>query len=134
MEGFQIYTANGNIIPSVFVKLDATYTTPNQGNRVIVAGAGERVIGVSQKGTRETPLSGLDNGYAAIAGQSLQVFTPGCVAPLALGATVAEGDLLMPTTDGTAIPHTNGNWYGAIAPMAGIAGQIMECLVQIGYR
>lgn len=136
MEGFQIYTANGNITPSTFVKIDTTLSTPNLGNRVITAGSGDRPIGVAQKGTRETPLSGLDTGFAAIAGQSLQVFTEGMVAPLALGGTVTAGDLLMPNTngDGTAITATNGNWYGAVAPMSGIAGQLMECQVLIGYR
>jgi len=132
MEGFVVWTANGDIRPSRFVKIDATLTTPNQGNRCLECDAGETPIGVSQKGTRYTPLTGLDNGFAASAGQGLQVYGLGQVAPLELGGTVAPGDYLKSDADGKGVAASVGEYYGAVAPMAGISGQIMDVQVVFG--
>jgi len=142
MGGLPVYVANGNIPPSVFVKIDATLSTPNLGNAVIVAGSGDSPIGISQKGTRYTPLPNaggqatLDNGYAAIAGQDIGVFLMGSEGvPLLLGGNVTAGDWLKPNTtgDGTGITTTTpGDHYGARATMSGLAGQIIDVQMVAG--
>jgi hypothetical protein len=141
MEGNLIACSSGIITCSTFVSVDTTQTTPNQGNRVVQSPSGGQPIGVAQKGSRYTPYPGLNPapGNLATTGtsvQELQVYTIGQWAPLLLGGTVTAGALLMPDLlgGGTAITHTASNWYGAQAPMSGISGQIMDCLVMPGYN
>jgi hypothetical protein len=122
--------ANGTIAPARFVKQD---TTTN--NAFLQAGSGDKVVGISQKGTRRTPYSGLDDGNAAIAGEPLHVFGPPETAPLELGGTVAAGDLLKPDTNGKGITAgSDGDFYGALSPQAGGSGDIIEVQVMLGMR
>lgn len=133
MEGFQVMVANGDIYPSRFVKIDATLTTPNQGNKVIMCSSNDKPIGISQKGTRYTPLSGLDNGLAAQTNQELQVYILGQVAPLEIGGAVPPGANLKSDNNGRGILTTTaGDHYGAISPMAAITTQIVDVQVVLG--
>jgi len=94
--------AGGNVPPSRIVKLSTTAD-----NTVLVsASATSPNIGVSQKGTRRAPGTGDDDGYAAIAGENLQVYGPSCVAPVEYGGTVAAGDALTSDSAGRAIATT----------------------------
>lgn len=121
--------ANGNIKPYRFVRLDTTAT-----GRVVQAGAGEKIWGVSQKGTRLPPLSdgiiSLDDGYAAIAGESLNIFGPGegGMEVLVMCGTVAvtAGDRLKSGTDGEAITTvTDTQEVGAIALRSAVSGELV---------
>src|SRR5262245_35890162 len=118
--------ANGNIPPSRFVKLDTTAE-----GRVLLCGAGERVYGVSQPGTRNAPYSSLDDGFAAIAGENLQIYGPGDKdIPLELGGTVTIGARLKSDVSGRAVATTtNLDEYGAIAMASGTSNQLIPVQV-----
>ena len=117
--------ASGNIAPSRFVKLDTTGD-----NLVAQAGSGEKCYGICQPDTRRTPYSTLDDGYAAIAGEDVKVFSVGEVCLLELVATVSPGDRLKSDTNGKGTPvGSNNDEYGAIALVAGVSGQLI--MVQV---
>lgn len=116
-------TANGNIAPSRFVRLDTTAD-----GRVVQAGAGEKIYGISQPGTRRASYSSLDDGYCAIVGESLQIYGPGSDKDvmLELGGTVSAGDRLKSDADGKGVvTTTSGNEVGAIAQVGGTSGQLI---------
>jgi hypothetical protein len=119
-------TANGNIRPSRFVKLDSSGD-----NLVAESDADDPCYGISQAGTRRTPYSSLDDGYAAIAGEDLEVFGVGEVCMLELGATATVGARLKSDADGKGTPVTTDlDEYGAIALVAGTSGKLIQVLVQ----
>lgn len=126
-------TANGNILPSRFCKVDTTYTA---GLRVIAAGASDRPIGISQKGslymvgTAANPQAGTGNQYAAVAGDDIRLFVdPDCGA-LELGGTVTVGASLKPSTNGVGIATTTpGDIIGAVALQAGVSGDVINVRV-----
>jgi len=116
--------ANGNIKPYRFVKLDTTTI-----GRILQATAGSQIWGVSQLGTRWPPWGPLDDGYAAVAGESLNVFGPGDLTGFNIlvkagqNATIGIGNKLKSDSDGCAIPTTTaGDEYGAIALRSGTGG------------
>jgi hypothetical protein len=122
--------ANGNITPARFVKVDTTTD-----NHVLQCGANEKCVGISQKGQRSAPYPGLQDGYAAIAGESLQVWSLDETAPLEYGGTVAAGDYLESDASGRGVACTvDGHYYGAIAGQAGVIGQVCEVLVVLGQK
>ncbi len=128
-----VYVANGNITPSTFVAIDGTYgATPNAGNRVITAVSGTAPIGVAQKGTRYTPLTGLDTGYAATTGQDVGVYLPGQVAPMAMSAACKAGDWIKPDASGGGFGVTTTtatDYVGGKVAMAAASSQIVDMLV-----
>ena len=103
------YMANGNILPSVFVQIDTAGTgqTANPAySKVIAAASGSQPVGVSQAGTKYTPVTGVTDVNAAEAGDMVQVFGEGeSQVLLLLTGSVAAGQLLKPdaTGNGTAI-------------------------------
>ena len=115
-------TANGNIAPSRFVILDTT----NFGN-VTQCALNGIPYGVSQPGTRNAPYPGLDDGYAAIAGDHLFIYgPPDKDIMLELGGTVAIGDHLESDSSGRGVTTTTtGQWIGAIAQAPGTIGQLI---------
>ena len=136
----QSFVFGGNVAPSRFV----TQTTPNR--TVIVASSGNPVIGITGKATHNVPgtIGGVavDDGFAGVNGMSAPVFVQGDSEDghdiwIELDGTVAWGDLLKPGTnnDGKAITAgTDGDFYGARAMAAGVAGQLIKCQVMIGIR
>ena len=114
--------ANGNIAPSRFVKTDTTGD-----GLALQAGAGDKILGVSQAGTRRTPYGGLDDGFAAIAGEDLEVFVQGeHNVMLELGGTVVAGDRLKSDANGKGITTTTtGDEMGAATDVAGTSGQVI---------
>jgi hypothetical protein len=113
--------SNGSIAPCRFVKQDTSYD-----NRVAQAGAGEKVFGVSQQGTRRTPYGALDDGYAAIAGEDISVYGAHEVCMLELGGTVTRGDRLKADSDGKGVAtSTDHDEYGAVARVSGVSGQLI---------
>lgn len=121
------YVAGGNISPAVFVMLSTTADST-----ILQATAGALTIGVSSRSTHTAPLSGLDDGYNAVEGESVRIFVEGEVCGLTLGGTVAAGDRLKATTNGVAITGTAGATYGARALEAGISGEIIQVIVENG--
>lgn len=122
------FKAGGNISPARFVKPDTT--TDEQ---VLQCGAGDRIIGVSQAGTHRTPYSTLDDGYAAVATEEIEVFGIGEQPWLELGGTVAVGDRLKADANGKGVATTTDlDEWGAIALQAGIVGQLARVQV-VGY-
>jgi hypothetical protein len=117
--------AGGNIPPSRFVKMSAA-------NTVVLCGAGELPIGISQRGTRNTPYSSLDDGYAAIAGESLQVYGLNETCVLELGGTIAATDVIKSDANGKGVAAGNGDKYGAMASQPGTSGKLSEVLVAFG--
>ena len=88
--------AGGNIVPCTFVKVDTAT------GKVVTCGAGEDMVGIAQQHTRRAPLTGLDDGYAAIDGEPLEIFCPpDDSALLSIGGTVLPGQLLK--SDGTGL-------------------------------
>lgn len=123
----QSMMAGGNVAPSRFVKLDTTYP-----GYVTAAGAGDRPYGVSQPGTRQPPIEGLDDGYAGVQGvNSIEVFTAEDQCWLEVGAAVSVGDYLKPSTNGVGITASaDGDIYGAIAlAPATASGQLIRVRV-----
>lgn len=119
--------ANGNIAPSRFLKQDTTVD-----NKCLQAGAGNKLIGVSQRGTRNTPYSTLEDGFCAIAGEDLQIYGPEETCLLELGGTVAAGDRLKADANGKGVTAASGDEYGAIAGQAGTSGKLIEVVVELG--
>ncbi|VTS00597.1 hypothetical protein [Tuwongella immobilis] len=123
--------AGGDIYPARFVRLD-----PSADGKVLAAGAGGLVWGISQPGTRMPPFDGLDDGKAAIAGENVRVFGPGedqrCM--LEIGADVTRGQLLKSDTNSKGVPvSANNDVYGAVALASGKAGDLIEVEIRIGY-
>lgn len=126
--------SNGNIAPSRFVMFDATSPV---GGRVIqsddgtIAGispAGGKIFGISQTGTRNAPYPALDDGFAAIAGENLLVYTfSDKEAWLQIGTGGCNaGDYLKSAADGTGIvTTTTGDNVGARAKQSGLAGDLV---------
>lgn len=121
--------AGGNIAPARFVKQSTTAD-----HKCLLAGANAVPIGISQRGTRNTPYSSLDDGYAAIDGENIQIHGLGDTAILECGGTVAAGDRLKADASGKGVACTSasGDNYGAIASEAGTDGKLIEVQVQIG--
>lgn len=118
------FVAGGNITPSRFVSLSTT------SDRTVVQSVNgdTTIIGISQPGTHLTPLLTLDDGFAAIAGENLRVYTKGDPeAWLELGGTVAAGDLLTPDSSGRGTTASGAaTFFGARALQAGVLGQIVK--------
>jgi len=115
--------STGNIVPSVFVKLSTTLD-----GKVTQCGAGDKIYGISQPGERNLPFTGLQDGFAAIAGENLRIYGPGEDKDvlLRLGGTVAPGDRLKSDASGFGvITTTPADEVGAIAQQVGVSGQII---------
>lgn len=115
--------ANGNIEPCRFVKLDST----DQG-RCVKAGAGEAIFGISQPSERRMALSGWQDGYAAIAGEMINVIGPGDDAALLdIGGPVTYGDYLKSDSAGKGVTAgTDKDNVGAQAMASGVSGDRIQ--------
>ena len=118
------FCAGGNIGPSKFVKLSTAAD-----NKVLQAGAGEMPIGVSQRGTRNAPYSSLDDGYAAISGENLQVHGPGELAVVECGGTVTAGTSVKSDGSGDAVDASAGDKCGGFAHQSRSDGQLVLIFV-----
>src|SRR4051812_41273671 len=90
--------ATGNVRPARFVILSTTDDKCTE-----ASASSSPIYGVSGRGARTPPLSGLDDTYHAIAGETVLIYGPGdkdCV--VELGGTVTAGDALTATTAGVA--------------------------------
>jgi hypothetical protein len=118
--------ASGTIRSARFCKVSGDFT-------VAECDAGEKVIGVSQVGSKTAPIPSVTTPVAAESGDSLQLHGPGALCNLTLGGTVTAGDWLMSDADGKGVLATDGNFYGAQALQGGATGQEVLVQVQLGY-
>jgi hypothetical protein len=96
------FFANGNINPSVCVKLDAT--TGKNFMVLQAAAATDKVIGVSEDGTRQPPGVTGSDGYAAHQNEPIKVYGAGDVCLLAIGSGgVTAGDYLKSDGNGAGV-------------------------------
>jgi hypothetical protein len=117
--------AGGNISPARFVTLSTSSSEPV----VTQSAANDAVWGISPKSTRRMALSGWDDGYAAIAGETMAVFGPGDdEALLELGeAVTAAGQYLQAGTDGKGeLATTDKDHVGAVALETGAIGDLIK--------
>ena len=118
--------ADGDVYPMRFVKLSTSTA-----ERLLQAGAGDMIFGVSQKGTRFFPVDFMDDGKAAVQGEMLHVYGPGGDGGgeilLELGGTVAtQGVRLKSDADGKGTPVTaDGDQFGAISLRGGVSGDFI---------
>lgn len=119
-------TAQGNINPSVFVKLDTSNNLS-----VLQAGAGDATFGVMWEGTLNAPGTSADAGYAATSGDGASIYGPGSVCLLAVGSGGwTAGDLLKSDASGNGITTTtSGDKIGAVALETGSYGEFRQVLV-----
>jgi hypothetical protein len=114
--------AGGNISPSTFVTIDTTT------GKVTTTGANGDAYGIAQQHTRRAPLSGWDDGYAAIDGEMLNIFGPGddsCL--LALGGTVLPGQAIKSDASGNGVAATSDKDRArAIAMVGGVSGDLIR--------
>lgn len=121
------YIANGNIAPSRLVKLDSSAD-----GKVLQCGAGDKCVGVSQEGTRYAPYTPLDDGYAAIAGEEIEVYLTGSECYLEAGGTVAPGDRLKADSSGRGVATTtNLDEYNVMCLQAGVLGTLVKVRVNV---
>ncbi len=118
------YVATGNIRPKRFVMSD-----PIVAYGVVEATLTTRpIVGISQMGTRGTPGTAFDTGFAASSGQQINVFQDEdhdeCL--LELGAAVTGGQLLKTDANALGVPVVLSGggiqWVGAEARDSGASG------------
>ena len=115
------WVANGNISPCRFV----TPSSTNQGKCVQTTAATQLPVGISGEYTRNQPGSAADDGYAAVAGEEVNVHPPGTICNLTLGGTVGTNALIVSHTDGTGVAwasSTTAQWIAAMCIVGGVAG------------
>lgn len=124
--------ANGNIAPSRFV---TTVTGAGNGGKAVQASASTAIIiGVSEAWTRFPPGSPSDDGFIAIADESLAYRGPGSICKLELGGTVSDAGVLLTTdADGKGIAQAPADgvtaYYGAMALETGVSGDKVRVVV-----
>lgn len=101
--------AGGNIKPKRIVRVTAPHTVSSAGD------ASTNQIGISGRDTRNFPMTGLDDGFHAIAGESVVVFGPGEIAPLVTGAAVSAGAYVQPDSDSRGVAAGAGEPYVGMA-------------------
>lgn len=124
------FIAGGNISPSRFVVLDTTYdSTVTQAGTTNV-----RCIGVSQTGLAKAPGSAGATAYAGVDGDPMQLYLPGDIAPVQVGAAgVTKGNMVRTDSSGQAVVALTSNavlqWVQGIALENGSAGEIVNVLL-----
>lgn len=133
---FQNMWANSTIGCSVIVTMDPTHS-----NSVKKSADGTKLpVGISTNAARTRPDPDFSQStqaqqIAAIAGETVQVYGPGCTGvDLVCGASPwAAGDLIMADTNGYGITCTTGNYYVARAQTTGVAGALCPVDIFPGY-
>ncbi len=128
------FVAYGNINTCRFLEGDVT-SLHNYG--VLEASdATDKIVGISQEGAHDPPGVSGSTAYAAVAGQTLQVFQDGDECLLQIGAGgCTQWDWLLPTTGGKGIPYTAATGtiqvIGAQALEAGLEDEKVRVRVRI---
>lgn len=118
------FKSGGDIRPSRFVNVDTSAD-----NQVLEADAGEKILGVSKEGSRNPGGLASDDGFAAIAGEDLHVYTVGDVCWIECGGSVTRGDDLKSDADGAGVTAGAGEESGGQALESGTSGALVRFLV-----
>lgn len=115
--------AGGNVTPRRIVKLNTS------GRAVQAAARTDNLYGIAQPSTRRLALSGLDDGFAAVDGEMLNIFGPGddeC--ELELGGTVAIGDYITSDANGKGIKADTDkdSVIAMVDKHAGVSGDVIK--------
>lgn len=114
--------AGGDVAPRRIVKLGT------DDRAVHATAASDALWGISQPSVRRLALSGWDDGFAAIAGEPVNIFGPGddeC--ELELGGTVSIGSYITATTAGKGLASTTDKDHViAQAMQAGVSGDVIK--------
>jgi hypothetical protein len=126
--------ANGDIAPCRFVKRVTTAGQANDGRVLEATALADKVLGISQEGTRNVPYSSLNDGLAAKTGENVKVFQPGDLCLLELVSGVTRGDRITvdsagSTGKGRTALTAEPSW--AVAEATGGAGE--KCLVRVTF-
>lgn len=123
--------AGGNISPSTFVKVS---TAAN--NTCLQAGDNERVVGVSQVGAKDPPGVSGASAYAAVSGDTVQLFGEGDVCLVLVGSGgVTRGALVKSTSAGAAVlaatTGTTLQWVAGEALSTASEGEYVRIQVKV---
>lgn len=121
--------ASGSVYPSRFVKYGTT------DYEVVQCVATQLPVGISQEGAKLPPTDeNYSAGLAFSAGDLIGIYGVGRVCLLELGSTVTVGDALGPDADGKGITvgGTTGVDFGAFAKASGVAGDLIQVVVNPG--
>lgn len=130
------YVANDNMVPCKIAKLD---TSAGNLGKVLMAGSGDVPLGVVQAQGDQCPLNGLQNGYAAVAGENVGVWDqsdPPGNPYVTVDAAYPQGTLIKPGSGGIGtIASADGDYYIARLVQASLAANdTVECQIQFGMR
>lgn len=116
--------AGGDIRPARFVKLTQSSGEP----QILECDANEAVWGISPQWSRRMALSGWDDGFAAVAGDTMNVYGPGDdEAVLEIAEACEAGAYLQSDADGKGVlATTDKDHVGAVAKHGGAAGDLIK--------
>lgn len=115
--------AGGDINPCRFVTISGSDTVSESN------AADQKILGISQEGTKDAPQSG-SSALAAVSGDQLRVHTFGEVALLEMDANgCTYGDYLKPDNDGKGDVAASGDPVAAIALETVSGGEKAKVLV-----
>lgn len=119
--------AGGNIRPCRLLKIGAA------DNLVIEATAAtDVIIGVSAPWTRQAPYGSLDDGFHAIAGEPVEIYGQGEIAPVIAGSGgMARGGRITSDGNGQGVAASAGNGSVGVALQTVAAGTKGEVLISI---
>lgn len=116
--------AGGNIGTSVFVKIDS-------GNDLtaLQCVANDVSIGVSQSGTGTAPGFLGATALAAVAGDPITIYGPGCIVEVGVGTANIVRGFVKPDANGLAVQAVGGNPSSGYALESGLAGELVKIMV-----
>lgn len=125
------FVADGNITPCTFVKLNTAATA----GHVLQAGAGDTPYGVSSQSDDQPPLAALDSGNAAVAGETLRVYTgadPEDEPYMQVDAAYNVGTQLKPNSSGvgTTVTSATDVWGAIMLEPSTAANQLVRVSVR----
>jgi hypothetical protein len=122
---FPSFSASATVNRAKFVKISGAYA-------VAQCIANDLAIGVSQLGTRDTPIPG-GSSSAALEGDPVRVFGQNEVAPMNAGASILAGQFVKPDANGDPIPCGVGEAFSGQALEAqSVTGGEIDIFIQRG--
>lgn len=128
--GMPGYIAGGTIAPKVFVKHDTN------AYKVVTAGAGDPILGVSQQGQKVAPgTPGADSTVAASSGDQIDIYAPGDYVVVTVGSGgLTAGQWIKSDGSGGAVAHTTGAaMVAGRAEHAAAAGELVHLFLYPQY-
>lgn len=128
--------AAGNIKPLRFVRLSTAAGSSADDGKFLQCGAGEKVYGVAKEGSRYIPgFASLDDGFVAISGEKLAIYTENAICLVIAGGTINQSDRLKSDANGAAVATTTeDDELGGIALEAAASGGFVKIRVTTDRR